>query len=516
MPTRRQDPDQKRFCQEAFASSADNDRGLLGNLVAVRCYKLTDREEIALLWWLQQVSWRDGGLEKFADAFIAANQSRIGTLSMHKFGMRKGQIYNADQVRAVRTEICRAGAYPLRGERKEEFDLSCLLERSIEQELADRQEERDYPDTYPVAAFIEACECDGRQLTEILQDAAVNPASASLREGLPNFPHLWAALGAWRQQEIEATRGRIVETEVSTKVFAALDYAHESKCFVLVEGREGIGKSMSAKAWCDQHSGEAVYVSLESGTDETTLFRSIARALGTAFALSRNAGDIKARIEEALLPGHLTLVLDEAHFLWPQSYRAQRSAPKRMDWLRTALIDHGVPVALLSTPQYFTQQCTRFRKAGWNSNQIQRRLAHTVILPEALGKADALAMARHYFPAATATEAKRIALLAALTRGFLTTMIHLRKRVDFLASRRGQASAAELLSEAINEVCEQQGITLDAPGSVVAPAVQQPGKPLSKALQRPGNAAPVVAPSRATAPPSLSRIHREQPALSMT
>jgi len=338
MPTRRQDSDRKLFRQDAFASSAENDRGLLGNLVAARCHKLTDREEITMLWWLQQVSWRDGGLEKFASDFLATNQTRIGTPSMHKFGMKPGQVYNAEQVRIVRAEIknrphaLRDDAYPLRGERPV-ADMSDLIDLPYERQAAERVEAANYPNSYPAADFIEAYNPGEQQFVETLKCATVDPSSPLLRDGLWYFPSLWAALCIWRQREIDATRGRIVETEVSTKVFAALDYAHESKCFVLVEGREGIGKSMSAKAWCDQHSGEAVYVSLESGTDETTLFRSIARALGTACALSRNAGDIKARIEEALLPGHLTLVLDEAHFLWPQSGRAQRSAPKRMDWL---------------------------------------------------------------------------------------------------------------------------------------------------------------------------------------
>ena len=92
MPTRRQHSEEREFRQDAFASSAEHDRGSLGNLVAARCHKLTDPEEIAMLWWLQQVSWRDGGLQKFAHDFLTANQSRIGTPSMHKYGMKPGQI----------------------------------------------------------------------------------------------------------------------------------------------------------------------------------------------------------------------------------------------------------------------------------------------------------------------------------------------------------------------------------------------------------------------------------------
>src|SRR4051812_21006949 len=105
MPTRRKDPDDGRFCQGAFASSAEFDRGILANLVAQRCHKLTDREEVAMLHWLQQVSWREGGLEKFTADFLAEHKAQVGTRSMLKFGTDRGRVYNASEVRSVRSEI---------------------------------------------------------------------------------------------------------------------------------------------------------------------------------------------------------------------------------------------------------------------------------------------------------------------------------------------------------------------------------------------------------------------------
>jgi len=223
---------------------------------------------------------------------------------------------------------------------------------------------------------------------------------------------------------------------------------------VLIEGREGIGKSHAAENWCAQHAGQVVYVRLESGTDESTLFRSIARAIGTACSYSRKATQMRARIQDALQPGQLMLVLDEAHFLWPQSERAARSAPKRMDWLRTALIDFGVPVALISTPQYFSNACDRFRKGGWNSLQIQRRLARTATLPEPheVPVEDVLRIVERYFPVSDARTHKQVAALAIGTIGFLTTIKHLRKRVDFLVSRRPGTKEAAILVYAMRDM----------------------------------------------------------------
>ena len=77
MPTRQQSPEGREFRQDAFASSPDFERGLLGNLVAARCQRLTDREEIAVLWWLQQISWREGGLLSLAADLAARYRNQI-------------------------------------------------------------------------------------------------------------------------------------------------------------------------------------------------------------------------------------------------------------------------------------------------------------------------------------------------------------------------------------------------------------------------------------------------------
>ena len=299
----------------------------------------------------------------------------------------------------------------------------------------------------------------------------VDPQSQPER-GLWNLPGLWPALREAREQERAVAAAGIVETSVARQVFDELDYALEARTFVLVEGREGIGKSEAARAWCARNAGRAVYVRLESGADETTLYRSIARATGTARACARKAVEMRARIQDTLQTGQLMLVLDEAHFLWPQSERRERSAPKRVDWLRTALVDFGVPVALVSTPQYFARACDRFRKAGWNANQIQRRLARTVTLPEpdALPLDDILAVARSHFPEADAASLKRIAAAALASLGFLTSIRHLRQRVDFLARRRPGKSGADVLAEALQDV-------LPAPAPVLTPA-EKPLKPV--------------------------------------
>ncbi len=492
MPTRRQDPDSREFRQDAFASSAEHERGILGNLVAARCHKLTDKNEIAMLWWLQQISWREGGLEAFGHDFMEANPERFSTPSMAKYGTRPGQIYQAEQVRQVRKELgsVRGASFLLKGETGFGVSMMDLIGDCPWRDNV-RDHARENPTSYPASAFVEECSMSDQGFADKLKHALVDPSDLTIQRGLWNCPTLREGLEAWRKREIEAARGRIVETAVTRQIAEELDFALETRSFILIEGRERIGKSEGACWWCDQHPGQVIYVRLEPGSDETTLYRSIARRIGTACSYQRKAVEMRARIQDALQGGHVMLVLDEAHFIWPQSNRCQGSIPKRMDWVRTALVDFGVPVALISTPQHFARQCDRFRKAGWNANQVQGRLARTVSLPESIDSNDAVAVARSYFPGIPDRFIKRLAGVALLSVARLTMFSHMRKRVDFLASRRAGLTESELLEVALAEISAPGGVANPKPSAAVAESLQSPRRgvaaDLSEGEQMPKN-----------------------------
>lgn len=512
MPTRRQNPEDAKFRQDAFSSSTEHDRGSLGNLVADRCHKFTDPEEIAMYWWLQQVSWRDGGLKKFATDFLAANQSRIGTPSMLSFGMVLGHIYNPAQVRQIRAELpdCDSDTcFPLKGEnpasRYDYLMVDMLTDRANQNHARRDAISASYPADYPCEAFQERCAIFADDFAEMLKRSLVDPASEPLRKGRWNFPALWERLAEWRRAEVEAAKAGIVETEITRTIFEELDFALHSRSFILIEGLEGIGKSEGAKAWCRQRPGQAVYVSLDSSGDEASLYRSIARAIGTACSYGYKTAQMRARVQDALQAGYLMLVIDEAHFLWPQSERSHRSAPMRIEWLRTALVDFGVPVALISTPQYFQNSCAKFIKSGWNANQVQRRITHTIVLPDEINATEMKAVATRYFPNASDSDLDRIVVISCSKFGFLTIMMHLRKRVDFLAAKQPGRREADCLDEALaayDTVPKQPEEQELPPVKAAARRLQKHGKPL---------AAPI--PGRSTVPENLSRIHSEEPQL---
>jgi len=60
-------------------------------------------------------------------------------------------------------------------------------------------------------------------------------------------------------------------------------------------------------------------------------------------------------------------------------------------------------------------------------------------------------VAQRYFPSATKREALWIAGVAMLTVGYLTTIVHIRKRVDFLAGRNSDLSETVLIEKVLAE-----------------------------------------------------------------
>jgi hypothetical protein len=67
------------------------------------------------------------------------------------------------------------------------------------------------------------------------------------------------------------------------------------------------------------------------------------------------------------------LVIDEAHYLWPQ-YQRSYSSPELIDWVNTALVNHDVPVALICTDQFAKLKARVEKQTGWTSEQLEHRV----------------------------------------------------------------------------------------------------------------------------------------------
>ena len=362
------------FRQERYCSSPEFERGLMANLVAKRCSVLVDKKQREIVWFLQMLSWAEGGLERLARDLVAANPKNLRKLP------------KADA---------------------EEFGVDC--------------------DSGSFAVG---------ELPNHLRDLCLNPQS-SIERSPWYFAELFASLFQHQQSWVEGARRGVVTT-LGQKVYDALDYAASTRRLVLIDGIERMGKTVAAKTWCAMNPGRARYVQCPSCRDEAGFFRAVGEALGVSINLKSKAVEIRERVEAALRCGDLLLVLDEAHYLWPQNGDPRGKFPVRINWLMTALINHGVPVALVTTPQFFEYQRALEAATHWRSGQFTGRIGHWEQLPESLTKQDLESVARFLAPEASATGIEAMVRYAQGSAKYLAGIDTVVCRARFIASKQGR------------------------------------------------------------------------------
>jgi hypothetical protein len=255
-----------------------------------------------------------------------------------------------------------------------------------------------------------------------------------------------------RQEFIRSASANKVQTTIGKRISKALEYTRSANVLTLIDGPSRIGKSFAARSWCEQSAGAARYVEVASSTDETAFLHRIAKALGVSSNLNSKAMELRARVEDVLQTGGIMLVLDEAHYLWPQGRLKTCTAPHRVNWINTALANFGVPVALITTPQFYTVQRNVERLTGWNSDQFIGRVGHVERLPERLEQSDLMAVAAALIPGITETAAKKLALYAEISRKHLASIDEIAKRAKWIARESGRDLAgAEDVNRAIKE-----------------------------------------------------------------
>lgn len=364
--------------QERYCSSQQFERGLMANLVARRCSVLETSSERALVNYVQLVSHSPGGLHKFADELVATFPTDVGS----KWVSSGSYVENIDDLNSERLEDGEAA----------------------------------------------------KAISEALEELALNP-EVKLDEFSPKcFPPLVDRIGDMQRRKVEACRKSFVVTEVGQLIYETLDYTCESGCMSLVDGVARTGKTFAAKAWCQENPGAARYVQVPSTNDDIGFFRAIAKGIGVSVNLNSKAQELRQRIEEALQIGGITVVFDEAHYLWPNSlYRD--ALPGRINWIMTALVNFGVPVCLVTTPQFIRSQKKIESKSSWTSEQFIGRIGHYQKLPQSLSETDLTKVAKSLHPAGTDPEIEILVRYAQGSAKYLAGIESLMKRARYLAGK---------------------------------------------------------------------------------
>jgi len=216
-------------------------------------------------------------------------------------------------------------------------------------------------------------------LSEYLAELALNPELNLSKIACPFFDHLGDALADYKRAFEAGIMRDFTLTSAGKTITETLDVALSMSRMVVIEGNAGSGKSTNARAWCAARPGRARYVTLTGITNRTIFFQKIGAALGFA-TCQRKAQELQSKVEDFFARSKMMLVLDEAHYAWPQRLRVE-TAPELIDWIDTALVNQGVPVALLCTDQFAKLKNRVERQTGWTSEQFMHRVFRYQQLP---------------------------------------------------------------------------------------------------------------------------------------
>ena len=428
------DPDD--FRQERFASSSEFQRGLMGNLVARRVELLANPEDRELICELQFASWQPGGLDQLARDLIEKHPAQFLTPSILKYGFKPGQIYDAKKVQAVRSEI--VGAFIAADAFDKVYDRFLLRGENSGFLSQNDPKSGTYPTQYPAAELVKCChDYAERFLPRQLAELCLNPEVSLDTFARTCFPGIIPTLREHFAAGAAAKRECVVITELGRAVYETLEFCQQERCMVLIDGLARTGKTFSARAWVALHPGRARYVQVPSTNDDFAFYKAIAQSLGVSINLNSKAHQLRDRIEDVLLHGGLMLVLDEAHYLWPQG-NFREKMPGRISWLMTALVNYNVPVALVATPQFLLTQATFERNSVWNSAQFTGRIGHYEKLPSALSEVDLKAVAKSFLPDGCDKSILALALYAKNSVKYLAAIESAVARARFNASRAGR------------------------------------------------------------------------------
>ncbi len=401
----------------------------MANLVAKRCAVLDRAQDRQLVWSLQWLSHQQrGGLEAYASGFLDRYRENVGHWKLRECNLAADKVVPQDVAQELLEAADSIELYQQFGIANHHTNLFALAMRRN-------------PHYFTKGNLHKLClEAARSQLADWLRTLCLNPEIEFDLD--PNaadpwyFDDLTKCLREDQARRLKEHRAQTVVTELGEKIEETLDYALEGRRLTLMEGEARRGKSFAARAWCEQHPGCARYMEVPPGNDEKGFFRAIARSLGLSIPSNAKAHDLRDRAEEVLLTGDLALVMDEAHQCWPQkNYRY--GYPQRIIWVM-AMANQGVPIALITTPQFFQTQKFVKERLGWNDSQLVGRISHYVRLPEALSEADLTKVARVLLPEAGAEVLRALAIYARKSARYLAAIDTIASRARFLAGRAGR------------------------------------------------------------------------------
>ncbi|HEY1768734.1 MAG TPA: AAA family ATPase [Chthoniobacterales bacterium] len=378
----------------------------------------------SLLWFLEYVSKPGnyaGGLTKFAGDCISASADLIGTPTMIRLG--KVSSYRAEDAVAIMKELRQSDRDEILGAEAWLFENAFAQKTSLRGHvtaervvsdyalLLDREEEKE---TWSgareilVTALVEMLTpsvahqyCTAyvtSNLALYFKDACERSDVGFGPEDAPKyFSQVGPALLAFMDRRAESLKQTLGETEVTRLIFRWMKKARAMNEPVMLSGNSRFGKTEAVKLLCRMQPGEFRFVKTPSTSAIGDLLREVARSLGIEVGATNNGRELRERIDYVLRFSKVVLCFDEFQWTLPSSY-SRSTAPARLNWIRSAVLDEELSAVFVCTPQSYLPAKKRFVKTtGFAMEQFDERVLKTVHLPNELCEADLFAAARIHF-----------------------------------------------------------------------------------------------------------------------
>jgi hypothetical protein len=414
-------------------------RAISGTAVARRCALLLSPGKRQLLWFVQGMSLAEGGLRKLVRELLQMFSDRL-------ILPRRGDVdwKSGDREKLTREECIQLALgrwrWPEHGEHP---DLPSLEEFLTDLCINPRLRIRLKSGGVETSEFdVDLAKDEFPELDELdFHDAS-----------LDYFRDICGALVEYKRRYEEKVKAEFCLTAIGRQIWEQLDDALKTRTMIVIDGREGRGKTEAVRAWCNCHLGEARFISLDGTSTKTTQFREFARALGVGHGYTRKVSEMQAGVKDVLRASHLMPVIDEAHFFFNQGPRMY-TRPEMLDWIDTALCNPPLPVALITTPQFMKCMERAAGQVDWNYRQFKRRCKRYCRLPAKNTPEDVEAVAHHLLPKADRPTIKQILAYEALSKRDLSAVGDVVRESKLLAEQEGAAKVTfEHVKRAIHEV----------------------------------------------------------------
>lgn len=483
---------------------------IAGKLAAARNLQYSDLPDqitktprlVELLWFLEYIWRQPGSLAPFIDGLVEKHPDRIGTPEMLKIGKPAGGRYSVSQAHKIWQELpsCLQAEIEM-GEPKNWKSFLALKDTySIEPAEEDVQiakwlaalqaPDEKFTGSSPID-FYRICRAGaGAQIESLIYSLCNETAKAF--DPVPCFHDVYGAIfeamDAWAAEK----KKELAQTEVARKIFDALDYALSERILVRISGDSRFGKTESIATYCAMYPGRIRLITVPCSNCEADLFRAVADAFGIVYSLKTTFRSIKEKVEFVLRFGQVGVALDESQFLLPIHF-SETTPPMRLNWVRTQIIDRGVPCILVSTPQSYKQAVNKYlRKTGYAFEQFVGRNKFLVELPTNLSHEDLMAVARVHFPELDEDYLELIAGTAMVSDSYLQAVENIGRRARFIAKRGGRDKIGIddvdlAISEVMPSYVPSQPKTARAkPVQPLKPSFAAPLQTACKAVEKPG------------------------------